>query len=61
MRCFTAAGAMSGHDDIIDALGILGNIVRKASRPDTEEQADDMFWAQAKKQERLGRNRTTGY
>ena len=61
MRCFTAAGAMSGHDDVIDALGILGNIVRKASRPDTPEEADDMFWAQAKKQERQGRNRTTGY
>lgn len=42
MRKFTMEGAKSGHDDIIDMLGILGQCIKKVARPDTVEEEEEL-------------------
>jgi hypothetical protein len=63
MRKFTMEGAKSGHDDIIDMLGVLGHCIQKVSRPETEEEEEEILYYNMKISEGSddGRCAITGY
>lgn len=63
MRKFTTEGAKSGHDDIIDMLGVLGHCIQKVSRPATEEEEEELLYYRTRTDESFddGRNLITGY
>lgn len=63
MRKFTMEGAKSGHDDIVDMLGVLGHCIQRVTRPDTEEEENELEYYRSQREENFddGRSPWTGY